>query len=44
MNYWIIITKRGTINIVFNFETAKEYADKGFKVIYVKGGLEYEIC
>jgi len=36
MNYWIIITKSGTRNIVFSFETAKEYIDKEFKVIYVK--------
>ena len=33
--HWIIINKSGTRSIVFDFETAKEYIDKGFKVIYV---------
>lgn len=33
--HWIVITKSGTRSIVFNYETAKEYIDKGFKVIYV---------
>ena len=34
-HYWIVINKSGIRSIVFDFETAREYTDKGFKVIYV---------
>ena len=33
--HWIIINKRGMRSIVFDFATAKEYMEKGYKVIFV---------
>ena len=33
--YWIVVNKSGVRSVVFNFETAKDYADKGYKVVYV---------
>lgn len=33
--HWIIINKSGVRSIVFDFETAKEYIEKGYKVIFV---------
>ncbi len=33
--HWIVINKSGMRNIIFDFEIAKEYIKKGYKVIFV---------